>query len=276
MTAGPDGGDPGAFAARYGPWAAVLGAGQGIGRAFARRLAARGLHLLLVDLRQDLLDAARAEVEAAADVEVRTAALDLGGPRAGEALAEALAGADAGLGVVTAARSRVGSFLAAPLADLRADLRVNCDGALVAAHVMGRRLRARGRGGLVLLSSLAGLQGTGWVAGYAAAKAFDRVLAEALWWELAPHGVDVLALVAGSTDTPGFRAQGPRVEDPAGLQTPDAVAEEGLVHLGAGPVHVCGEANRRIAGALAGLPVDERIRVMSEGTRRLYPDADPD
>ena len=259
-----------AFRARYGPWAAVLGAGRGIGRAFARQLGARGLGVLALDVDEEALRDVRAELEAAR-VPVRSAAVDLATPDAGEALRAALADLDVGLGVVTAVRSLVGPFLDERLETHLESVAVNCGGAVTACHVLGRALRERGRGGLVLLSSLAGLQGTGWVASYAAAKAFDQVLAESLWWELAPHGVDVVGLVAGSTDTPGFQSHGPRI-DASALQSPDAVAAEGLAALGRGPRVIAGEGNRRLAQALDGLSPEARVRLMSEGTRKLYRD----
>ena len=249
----------------------MLGAGRGIGLGFATALARRGFSLLLVDVREDLLPEAQRAAEAAGAPQVRTVAIDLAAADAGLRLTSASHDLDLGLAVVSAARSTVGPFLEEDLESHRASVRVNCDGTLVASHVLGRVLRARGRGGLILLSSLAGHQGTGWVAAYAATKAFDRVLAEALWWELSPHGVDVLALVAGSTDTPGFQEHSPRI-DARSLQSAEEVAEEGLEKLGQGPVHVSGEANRRIFQALQGLPLDERIRVISENTRRLYRD----
>jgi hypothetical protein len=168
----------------------------------------------------------------------------------------------------------VGPFLDEALDAHLAAAAVSCQASLAACHVLGRRLRRRGRGGLVLLTSLAGLQGTGWVAGYSAGKAFVLALAEALWWELAPHGVDVLALAAGSTDTPGFRAHAPRVGAGA-LAAPDAVAEEGLAHLADGPLWTCGEDNRRVQEALARLPRAERVRAISAATRRLYGDEVP-
>jgi len=247
---------------------AAYGAGQGIGLAFARALAARGLDLLLVDVDGERLAAAAGSLGAGG--KVATACIDLAATDAGDVLARALAGHEIGLGVVTAVRSLVGPFLDERLEALAASVDVNCRGVLVAAHVLGRALRDRGRGGLILLSSLAGLQGTGGVAAYAAAKAFDAVLAESLWWELAPHGVDVVALLAGATDTPGFRAHGPRSDDPMAFGSADAVAEEGLAALGHGPRAIAGEANRRTVAALARLPRDEIVRLTSEGTRRLY------
>jgi short-subunit dehydrogenase len=258
-----------AFRARYGPVAAVLGAGQGIGRAFALALAARGLDLLLVDVARAPLDAVCAEAEAAG-ARARGLVLDLGTEAADAALAAEARQARIGLAVYTAVRSLVGPFLDETPGTLRTALAVNCGGAQAACRALAPPMVERGRGGIVLLSSLAGLQGTGFVAAYAAAKAFDLTLAEALWWELGEAGVDVLGLVAGSTDTPGFRAGRPRLETGAVLDAPEAVAREGLDHLADGPVWICGEGNRRIAEALAALPRRERVGAISASTRALF------
>jgi hypothetical protein len=148
---------------------------------------------------------------------------------------------------------------------------VNCGGALSIAHALAGPMAERGRGGLILVSSMAGLQGTGWVASYAATKAFDLVLAEGLWFELKPRGVDVLALVPGNTDTPGLRSSRPR-KGQEGWMRPEDVAREALEALGREPVHVCGEANRKVMEALGRLPRAERLRIMGENTRALYED----
>ena len=83
---------------------------------------------------------------------------------------------------------------------------VNVRGPLALAHRFGRRLAARGSGGIVLLSSLTAFQGSPFVATYGASKSFLLSLAEGLWFELAPRGVDVLAVCAGATRTPNYLA----------------------------------------------------------------------
>lgn len=259
------------FAEKYGPVALVGGACQGIGLAFAHALAARGLGLVLVDVRGDLLPALRDELAAQHGAEVNGVQLDLGEAGAGSRLAALAAEREIGLGIACAAIGGVGPFLSEPLEAHRARLAVNCGGALAIAHALGGPMQARGRGGLIFVSSMAGLQGTGWVAGYAATKAFDLVLAEGLGFELRPHGVDVLALVPGNTDTPGLRSSAPR-KGQSGWMQPADVAREALEALGREPVHVCGEANRKVIEALDRLPRAERIRIMGESTRALYED----
>jgi len=260
-----------AFLAKYGPWALVGGACQGIGRALADALAARGLRLLLVDVQGDLLPAVAQELRARFGVEANGVRLDLGERAAGERLRALAAEHEIGLAVACAAIGGVGPFLSEPLEAHRARLAVNCGGALSIAHALAGPMAERGRGGLILVYSMAGMQGTGWVASSSATKAFDLALAEGLWFELAPRGVDVLALVPGNTDTPGLRSSRPRKGQAAWMK-PEDVAREALEALGREPVHVCGEANRKVMEALGRLPRAERLRIMGENTRALYED----
>jgi len=257
-----------AFAQRYGPWAAVLGAAQGIGLAFAHEISRRGVNVLLVDVREDLLTQALRDVAAGAPgIELRAMCIDLAAPDVATRL-EAI-DVELGLVVYTAMLARVGPFLDEKLERHETALHVGCRGALAAAHVLGRRLVARGRGGLILTSSGAGFQGTGWVAGYSACKAFDLALAEALWWEWKPHGVDVLALCPGSTATPGMLGNRPQLAADA-MARPEDVAREALDALGGGPVCIPGEENRRVRAALDKLPRAKLVEVMGENTRKLF------
>jgi short-subunit dehydrogenase len=257
-----------AFASRYGPWAAVLGAAQGIGLAFVHEIARRGVNVLAVDVREDLLgEATRAVATEAPSVHVRGLVLDL----AAADVAERLGAIDVPLGLVvhTAMLALVGPFLDEKLERHERALHVGCRSALAASHVLGQRLVAQRRGGLILTSSGAGIQGTGWVAGYSAAKAYDLALAEALWWEWKPHGVDVLALCPGSTATPGMLGNAPRL-DAAAMAKPDEVAREALDTLGRGPVCIPGEDNRRVRAALDQLPRQKLVEVMGEQTRKMF------
>ena len=257
------------FRARYGPWALVTGASEGIGESFARALATRGLDLLLVARRPEPLEALAVGLRAAHGIRVRTATADVARPDLLAAM-DALAGGDeVGLVVHNAAFSALGPFLDRPLDDLMKVIDVNCRAPLMLAHHFGRKMAARGHGGIVLMSSLAGGQGTPIVASYAASKAFEIVLAEGLWDELRPAGVDVLACRAGPTRTPSYEASRPRKKVP--MMEPGPVAEEALAALGRKPVVVAGKLNRAVNFVMQRLlSRPAAIRFMGSSTRRMY------
>jgi len=262
------------FANRYGPWSVVLGAAQGIGFAFAEGLARRGLSVLLVDQRADLLEAAGDRVRAAnAAIEVETAQLDLAAPDAASQLRSVLGRLDVGLAVYTAMLPLAGAFLSRPLEQHQAAVGVGVNGVLAASHVLGERLVERGRGGLILTSSLAGYQGTAWVAEYAAAKAFDLVLAEGLWWEWREHGVDVVALCPGNTATPGLLSNKP-LADPGTFANPADVAREALDHLlvarEQGPICIPGADNRAVRAAFDKLPRKQVVEIIGASTKQMF------
>jgi short-subunit dehydrogenase len=257
------------FVERYGKYAVVAGASSGLGAEFARQLAARGLGLLLLARRAELLETLAGELRAAHKVDVRTAAVDLGAPDLLAQLRAAAAGLDVGLVVYNAAHSLIGPFLEQPLADKLRIVDVNCRGPLVVADEFGRAMAARGRGGFVFMASMAAAQGSPLVATYAATKAFDLVLAEGLWDELAVHGVDVIACRAGATRTPNYEASRPNGKVP--IMEPAEVAQRALDSLGKRPSVVPGFVNR--LGDLFMTRLLSRraaIRFMGKTTRRLY------
>jgi short-subunit dehydrogenase len=112
-------------------------------------------------------------------------------------------------------------------------------------------MRARSRGGLLLVNSGACYGGASFMATYSASKAFTLCFGEALWAELRPFGVHVLNLVLGRTDTPAFRKlladKGLPVPDD--LASPDDVAKIGLERLAHGPVHNWGLADDSVGYA---------------------------
>ena len=261
------------FRSRYGPWAIVAGASEGIGAAFAHALALRGLNLVLVARRAPPLVALADELETRHKVSVQPLALDLGEPESVTELLGATRDREVGLLVWNAALSVMGPFLQQPVEAHLMELEVNCRSPLTAVHALGNLMVGRKRGGIILLSSLSGLQGTALVAHYAATKAWNRVLAEGLWWELGKHGVDVLACVAGATDTPGYRSSAPTPGSDGNvpLQPPEAVAAEALNALGRRPSLITGRRNRFAAALLSRLlPRRAAVRLMGRTMDRMY------
>ncbi len=237
---------PQGFAGQYGPWALIAGASEGTGAAFARRLAQQGINLLLVARRPDPLDALASELESEHDIETRTASVDLTSYDAPAKLVELSAGLDVGMVLFNAgATTRFDSFYDWPAGDLAAMINMNCHTVALAAHHFAPGLRRRGRGAIVLIGSMAGFAGSSHHGIYNATKAFDWVLAEGLWQELGPDGVQALILVLGATDTPSHQRMGVDFSDQT-VMDPDDVAIEGLSNLHSGPVYIVGEHNRAI------------------------------
>jgi uncharacterized protein len=258
------------FAERYGPLAVVTGAAVGMGAAFARDLAGRGLDLLLVDRDQRALTACALELEAAG-ASARTLVVDLAAPDAADQVSDA-AGDDVGLLVSNAAIGYVGSILDQDAEGLVAQVDVNCRTPLLLIHRVLPQMVARRRGGIVVLSSLSAMRGSALVAAYAATKAWNLILAESLWDELRDTGVDVLAVLPGTTRTPGLRSSAPQPGlATANLMEPADVAREALDSLGHMPSVIPSQANRDSEAFLSSLDRAEAIKTMGDVMRATYP-----
>ncbi|MBV9257852.1 MAG: SDR family NAD(P)-dependent oxidoreductase, partial [Ktedonobacteraceae bacterium] len=197
------------FRRRYGPWALVAGASEGLGAEFATQLAINGLNLVLVARRKEPLEALAATLAQEHAIEVRTIEMDLSRDDIESVITEQTGEIDIGLLVYNAATSFVGPFFGRTLQDRLNEVDVNCRAPLTLTYLFGQRLLKRGRGGIILMSSLSSAQGSALVANYAATKAYNRILAEGLWEELRAQGVDVLACSAGPISTPGYLASLP-------------------------------------------------------------------
>jgi short-subunit dehydrogenase len=262
------------FRLRYGPWAVVVGASQGLGAAFGRELASRGIDLVLVARRKPLLEVVAARLRREHGVRVKALALDAATPEGLEAIVRRTRALDVGLLVCNAAFAPIGPFLDLAPEELDRMLDLNCRAAVRLAHAFGRRLLERGRGGIVFQSSMAGLQGAALVAHYAATKAYLRVLAEGLWSELGQGGVDVVACCAGRVRTPGFERSAPRrarsLAPP--VMSPLPVVRAALSALGREPVVIPGRLNRLAACVTQRfLPRRSAVALVSSATRAMYP-----
>jgi uncharacterized protein len=252
----------GEFAEKYGPWALITGGSDGIGLAFARQLADKGLNLVLVGRRQDKLDAAAKEVEQRG-AECVTASVDIGADRAAEKIASAIGNREVGLFVANAGADPNGSrFLDKDIAAWDNLVKMNVNSKMHLCHHLGRQMRDRGRGGMILVSSGACYGGLYGLATYCASKGFVLNFAEGLWAELREHGVDVLTLVLGQTDTPSYRKILAESGQPLPEQwaDPEEVAATGLRQLPHGPIYNWGQSND-IAGMAPNSPDERRAKI---------------
>jgi uncharacterized protein len=253
------------FTAKYGPWALVAGASDGVGAAFAEALAERGVNVVLLARRQAVLDEVAAGIAARTGIETRTLAVDLA-----ERDAAATDDLDIGFLVYCAgADPNFEPFLANPIQTAEAMVHRNCIVPMQLCHHFAGPMVARGSGGIVIFGSGAGLAGGPNMVAYGATKAFDMVFAEALWSELHDKGVDVLGLILGKTDTPALR----RLEHSRGVlssedQAPpdaagvDQVISEAFENLSNGPTLMVGDMMRAAVQMLSSVTRNEAVNFM--------------
>ena len=261
----------GDFRERYGPWALVAGASDGIGECFARRIAERGVNVVLLARRERLVATLAAELHAKHGVEARALVADLTAGDLDAKVEAATCDLDVGLLVYNAgAVHGWKSFHDHPVEHALGLVALNCTGPILLVHRLGARMRARGRGWILLMGSMISFAGSAYVATYSATKAFDRILAEGLWHELKPHGVDVLSAIAGATRTPAMLATSDAFASYPGALDPDDVASGALAFLGRGPIWIPGDTNRTTARGLSPVPRIPVINAMSEATAGIY------
>jgi uncharacterized protein len=252
------------FVESYGPWALITGASEGTGRAFARKLAMQGLPSVLVARREAPLTALREEILAESGVECVIARVDLAAPDACSRIVAAVGSREVGLFVANAGADTNGSrFLDRDIAFWLQLVHLNVLTTMQCCHHFGGLMRGRGKGGLLLVNSGACYGGASFMAAYAASKAFTLNFSEALWAELRPHGVDVLTLILGQTDTPAYRKllaeKGMPV--PANIASPDDVAALGLEQLTHGPLRNWGQEDD-VVGYAPSSAATRRARVL--------------
>lgn len=252
---------------RHGPTAVVTGAAQGIGAALARGLAERGFELVLVDRQRAPLERLGRILRA------DTFAIDLTEPDATDRVVDACGGREIGLLVNNAAISHVEPLTEADPAHLEAVVAVNVRVPLMLTRAFAGPMVARGRGGIMMLSSFVSFHGAPLLAAYAGSRGFTRAFGESLWDELRPHGVDVLVACPGATDTEGFRRTEPNLAALRGapLATPTEVAEEFLDVFGkVAPTRLAGARNRLFGAVLDMLPRSVATRAVGANLRKLY------
>jgi short-subunit dehydrogenase len=140
-------------------------------------------------------------------------------------------------------------------------------------HIFGEKMLERKKGAIILMTSMAGLQGSGYLSVYAATKAFLRILSESLWYEWKKSGVDIIGCCAGATSTPGYLNSNP---GRTGFFTPRVLAPKEVVKecfrkLGRRPSFITGRGNRMASFIMHRiLPRKMAVNIMGDTTRKMY------
>lgn len=247
------------FAQKYGPWALVTGASAGIGAEYARRIAERGVNVVLVARRRNRLEELAETIEDMYRVEARVAPVDLTSRDFLQTLRPAIEDIDIGLVVNCAGFGSSGAFLDMDPGLQEAMLQLNCRAPALLTHELGQNMRERGRGAIIFVSSVNAFCAARGMANYNATKAWDLLFAEALADELARYGVHVQALCPGATLTEFQRVAGLDPDRFGPLRnlmfaTPTSVVVTSLRTLGGRTTVVPGFVNKIFVGSMRLLP----------------------
>jgi short-subunit dehydrogenase len=230
------------FKQKYGSWGLVAGASYGLGNAYSEALAQRGLNLVLLARGQEQLETTADSLKKKYSVEVICHAVDLADFEKTKNIITNL-NVPIGLFVYNAAYAPIGLFSTINEEQLSTAVDVNVKTPLLLAKLLSVPMIQRGKGGIVLMSSLTGCQGSPRLQTYAATKAFNAILAEGLWKELKPYGIDVIGCIAGAILTPGYQ-QAEKYKQAPGILTPEKVVRKTLKALGKKPIIVPGTVNK--------------------------------
>jgi uncharacterized protein len=264
-------------AARFGPWALITGASSGIGKGFAEQIAASKINVVLAARRLSALNELGQGLADRHGIQFRAIQVDLAAPDFMATVVGQTQDLDIGLVVSNAGDMVMGEFVTSPFRLLASDARLNVDAHLALAHHFGQRLAGRGRGGLLLVSSTAGMQGVPYTASYAAAKAYVFTLGEGIHHELSPQGINVTVVLPGATATPMLSRFGADKTRMRRFAMPvDACVKDALKALQANrAVRVSGRMNRLM---MAMMPRPVRTRLLGGFSKSMAgraPAADP-
>lgn len=212
----------------------ITGASSGIGAAFARKVAKRGRNVLLVARSEDKLIALCNEIGRTSGIRAQYVAMDLTEADAPQRLFEETGkrGLLVDMLVNNAGFGSMGDFEKLDRATELEMIDLNVKSLVALTHVFLGPMRERRQGTIINVASTAGFQAVPFMATYAATKAFVLSFSEALWEENRPHGIHVLALCPGVTDTNFFAAS--KIDRPPmrTIQTSEEVVDSALRALG--------------------------------------------
>ena len=230
---------------KYGQWALITGASSGIGRAFALQLAQQGFSLVLVARNQKALEQLATELKSKYQAETMIVASDLSTIDAVSELYSKVSSLNIGLLIPSAGIDEMGKFIDKDYELIEKMLFLNVQAPTKLAHLFGQKMKDRERAAIILVSSIFAYQGIPNFAAYAASKSYILTLGETLNVEMSKHGIDVLVLSPGLTDTPFSQSMPIDFSKiPMIAQQANQVARTGLKHIGKKPTVVSGVLNK--------------------------------
>jgi short-subunit dehydrogenase len=229
---------------RYGEWALVAGAAEGIGEAFTMALAKKGMNLVMVDFNAEAMHILAARMKKSYPVKIIEIEQDLSEKEAWLNCMNAIRDMDCRLMIYTPAYSKIKGFLSNSPDELDKYIDLNARTPIHLVHAFISSVNDKKPAGIILMSSLAGLIGPPYSAPYAATKAFNIILGESLYSEFRQIGIDITVCCAGQTSTPTYLSSNPSAGNWPGVMNPADVAEYALKNLGNKAICIPGWKNR--------------------------------
>ena len=253
----------------------MAGAAIGLGRAFCDHLSEKGINLVMVDHQEGPLQNLAGELRESRGIKTLPLTLDLRHEQSVQKILEKTADLDCRLILYNAAFSRITSFTDYSPDELNTLMDVNIRSTLHLVHGFTNRwISNHETGGILLMSSLAGLIGMNLIAPYGASKAFAWNLSESLYHELKTHKIDITTCIAGAVSTEAFLKSDPKYGffKPQ-VQSPEEVVRIALKKLGKGPWFISGARNRFSYFFLTRLvPRKWASSLVNKAMRRIYSD----
>ena len=187
---------------KFGPWAVITGASSGIGKEYARQLAANGLNVVLVARRLPLLEEVGKKLAKEFGIQYRTVQVNLAEDGFLKDIDAATSDLDVGLLISNAGTGKPGKFLSFEEEEQQRFVRLNALSHLTLAHYFGRRLEKRRKGGVLLTGAMGATDGVPFMASMAGSKALLLSLGKSLHYEFKELGLNITVLITTPTDTP--------------------------------------------------------------------------
>lgn len=250
---------------KYGDWALVTGASSGIGLCFAEELSRMGFNLVLVARNEDKLNRLSRSLSEKYRIRCEVIAVDLTKEKSVGVIIERTETKEIGMLINNAGYASTSEFLAATNQSQTALAKINSLIPMQMSHYFGQKMMIKGKGAIINVSSVSGTMPLPNWAVYAASKAFLKSFSEALWYELKPKGIDVLALCPGSTNTNFHEAAGMK----AGGLSAKQVVDTALKNLGKRPSVIVGTTNNWLVFFLTILPLKFRLKLGAIGINKM-------
>lgn len=252
---------------KYGEWGIILGATEGVGKAFCERLAQQGMNVVMVGRREEKLQELGKSLQKQYGVEYKVVKADFSKEDAAQKIFDATQGLDMGFMSYVACLHSFGKMQDIPWEKHEAMLNVNVITFTKCFYHYMKLFAQQDRGAIINVSSMTGLSSSPWNSQYGAGKAYILKLTEAVACEVEDTNVDVEVITLGTTLTPSLLSNLPQGEDGERVmkaaQTPEQVVEEAFEKLGKELSVIAGQHNKAsVQDWRANHTSDEYIRYM--------------